>query len=394
MRRRVSDKILAWIDPALIEAPAMEQLRNVSELPFIAGPIAAMADVHKGYGATIGSVIPTIGAISPCAVGYDQGCGMITVKTKFFRDQFSDAILWKIHDGIERRIPVSKGGYHRDIPKTAEPFLMQLKKIALPEYDKISSSWERQLGTLGSGNHFIELCFDEVDQMWIVLHSGSRGIGHHLAERHIKVAKRLMDEQGIELKDRDLAYLSEGTPEFHAYIYDLLWAQFFALLNREHMMDQVMTELSYSMCGENGHQAEIELERINCHHNFAQKETHFGKEMWITRKGAIQMQAGQRGIIPGSMSTPTYIVTGLGNQQSYCSAPHGAGRKLGRKDAERRFTVEDLKKSMEGIICRVRQSLVDEGEYAYKDIDTTMENSRDLMRIDHRLKQKVVIKGD
>ncbi len=390
---KIGEKILTWIDPKLIEGPALEQLHNVAELPFLAGPLAAMPDVHKGYGATIGSVIPTTGAIVPMAVGYDKGCGMIAVRTKFFANQLPDN-LQSIHDGIERRIPVSAGGYHREVPKSAESLLAHLKKIALAEYDTIAPSWPRQLGTLGSGNHFIELCLDENNQLWAVLHSGSRGIGHRLADRHIKVAKRLMQEQGVALKDRDLAYLSEGTPEFHSYIYDLWWAQEFALLNREHMMNQVMTELSYSLCGEDGHQHEIELERINCHHNFAQKETHFRKEMWITRKGAIQMQAGQRGIVPGSMSSATYIVTGLGNPQSYCSAPHGAGRKLGRKEAERRFTVKDLEKSMEGIVCRVRKSLVDEGDYAYKDIDATMNASCDLMRVDHRLKQVLNIKGD
>jgi tRNA-splicing ligase RtcB len=230
--------------------------------------------------------------------------------------------------------------------------------------------------------------------VWVVLHSGSRGIGNKLAMKHIRIAQKLMDENSIKLKDRDLAYLSENRGEFDKYINDLLWAQDFALLNREEMMDRVMTELSHVFYTEDGHQKEIELERINCHHNFTQRENHFNEDVWITRKGAIQMKAGQKGVIPGSMATSSYIVSGLENKMAYHSAPHGAGRRFSRGEARRRFTMEDFKKAMAGIECRHSAKLIDELPMAYKDIDEVMENSKELVKVDHRLRQVVSIKGD
>lgn len=321
---------------------------------------------------------------------------MIAVRTKFFARDLPDSLeLTRL--GIESRVPVSVGGYHRrdtSYSASAQERFIYLGKTGLKEYAKIDPNWHLQIGTLGSGNHFIELCLDEKDRLWAVLHSGSRGIGNKLAMRHIKVAQKLMDEGNVELKDRDLAYLNEGTPEFDAYIRDLLWAQRFALENRDEMMDQVMAELSYVFYDDHGHQKEIELERINCHHNFTQKEHHFDADVWLTRKGAIQMDAGRKGVIPGSMGTRSYIVSGLGNADAYCSAPHGAGRRFSRGETRRRFTMEDLEQRMKGIECRLRPSLIDEIDDAYKDIDVVMESSKNLVRIEHTLRQVLNIKGD
>jgi tRNA-splicing ligase RtcB len=247
---------------------------------------------------------------------------------------------------------------------------------------------------MGSGNHFIEICLDESNQVWIVLHSGSRGIGNKLAMKHIKTAQKIMDENHVQLKDRDLAYLIQDREEFTEYIRDLLWAQDFALLNREEMMDRVMTELSFHFYKEDGHQAEIELERINCHHNFTQCENHFGENVWVTRKGAIQMKEGQQGVIPGSMGTRSYIVSGLENKMAYHSAPHGAGRRFSRGEARRRFTMADFEKAMKGIECRHSAKLIDELPMAYKDIDEVMENSKDLVKVEHTLCQVLNVKGD
>ena len=227
-----------------------------------------------------------------------------------------------------------------------------------------------------------------------MLHSGSRGIGNRLATKHIKVAQELMDQQSVKLKDRDLAFLTENTPEFSAYMIDLLWAQDFARLNRDEMMDRVMTELTYAFYGENGHQSQIEIERINCHHNFTQQEEHFGRTVWITRKGAIQMKKDQKGIIPGSMGTRSYVVSGLQNPLSFNSAPHGAGRRFSRGEAKRRFTMDDLEKSMGAISFRRSKSLIDEIPQAYKDIDEVIENSKELVHVDHVLRQVVNVKGD
>jgi tRNA-splicing ligase RtcB len=352
-----------------------------------------MPDCHLGKGATVGSVIATKGAIIPAAVGVDIGCGMIAVKTKFFAEDLPNN-LEKVRTGIERRIPLGAGAFNRKITDTARKRVTQLKKEATQDYDSVDKRWTDALGSLGSGNHFIEISLDESDRVWVVLHSGSRGIGNKLAMKHIRIAQKLMDENSIKLKDRDLAYLSENRGEFDKYINDLLWAQDFALLNREEMMDRVMTELSYVFYTEDGHQKEIELERINCHHNFTQRENHFNEDVWITRKGAIQMKAGQKGVIPGSMATSSYIVSGLENKMAYHSAPHGAGRRFSRGEARRRFTMEDFKKAMAGIECRHSAKLIDELPMAYKDIDEVMENSKELVKVDHRLRQVVSIKGD
>jgi len=389
----INDKIVTFLNPKTIEPAAKQQLENIAELPFVVKHVAVMPDCHLGKGATVGSVIATKGAIIPAAVGVDIRCGMIAVKTKFFAEDLPNN-LEKVRTGIERRIPLGAGAFNRKITDTARKRVTQLKKEATQDYDSVDKRWTDALGSLGSGNHFIEISLDESDRVWVVLHSGSRGIGNKLAMKHIRIAQKLMDENSIKLKDRDLAYLSENRGEFDKYINDLLWAQDFALLNREEMMDRVMTELSYVFYTEDGHQKEIELERINCHHNFTQRENHFNEDVWITRKGAIQMKAGQKGVIPGSMATSSYIVSGLENKMAYHSAPHGAGRRFSRGEARRRFTMEDFKKAMAGIECRHSAKLIDELPMAYKDIDEVMENSKELVKVDHRLRQVVSIKGD
>lgn len=390
---KINDKILTWTHPATIEDEAIKQLHNISEMPFVFKHISVMPDCHVGKGATVGSVIATKGAIIPAAVGVDIGCGMIAVKTKFFAKDLPDG-LEKIRIGIERRIPLGAGAFNNNVKDTALERVATLITKARETSVDLDGKWQTAIGTLGSGNHFIELSLDQNDQVWIVLHSGSRGIGNQLAQKHIKIAQGLCEEMFVTLKDRDLAYLPEGRQEFKDYITDLLWAQDFARMNRDEMMDRVLKELSYSFYNEDGHQAEIELERINCHHNFTQKEQHFNQSVWLTRKGAIQMRQGQMGVIPGSMGTRSYIVSGLQNPLSYASAPHGAGRRFSRTEARKRFTMDDFDVAMKGIECRRSKELIDELPGAYKDIDTVMENSKELVKIEYELKQILSVKGD
>lgn len=390
---KVSDEIFAFLDPETIEPKAMEQLRNISELPFLFKHVAVMPDCHLGKGATVGSVVATQGAIVPACVGVDIGCGMIAVKTKFKRSDLP-ADLSKIRIGIERRIPLSAGKFNEKITESAQKRIDYLKSRAKVDYSGIDSKWEYALGTLGSGNHFVEITVDEEDSVWAFLHSGSRGIGNKIACKHIEIAQGLMEKWHITLKDKDLAYLPEGTQEFDDYIRDMRWAQEFAFLNREEMMDRVLTELSYSLYGEDGHQVEMEVERINCHHNFTQRENHFGQNVWLTRKGAIQASEGTLGLIPGSMGTKSYVVRGLGNPMSFNSAPHGAGRNFSRTEARRRFTMADLEKAMEGKEWRKTDAFIDELPGAYKDIDLVMENAKELVKIEHTFNQVINVKGD
>src|SRR5829696_1175343 len=279
---QLDEKIISFLPPEAIEPQAKAQLENISEMPFVFHHVAVMPDCHLGKGATVGSVIATDGAIIPAAVGVDVGCGMVAVRTKFFAKDLPDN-LDRLRNGIERRIPLGAGAGNKKLTETAAERIGELNAVATQDYDKVDKYWRNALGSLGSGNHFIEISLDENDQVWVVLHSGSRGIGNRLATKHIKIAQRLMDEQAISLRDRDLAYLTVNTREFDAYMTDLQWAQDFARLNREEMMDRVMKELSDFFYGEEGHEPEIEKERINCHHNFTQLEEHFGKTVWITR---------------------------------------------------------------------------------------------------------------
>lgn len=397
--QKLNDKIICFLDPKTIELEAKEQLFNISELPFLYKHVAVMPDCHLGKGATVGSVVATRGAIVPSCVGVDIGCGMIAVKTKFFRKDLPED-LSKIRVGIERRIPLSAGKYNQKLSESAGERLDRLASLSHPGWEVMSymndlqEGWHLQLGTLGSGNHFIEISVDENEQVWAFLHSGSRGIGNKIACKHIAIAQKLMDLWHISLTDKDLAYLPEGTKEFDDYIRDMCWAQEFAFLNREEMMDRVLTELSYTMFGEDGHQQEMEVERINCHHNFTQMENHFGQNVWLTRKGAIQASEGKMGLIPGSMGTASYVVKGLGNKMSFNSAPHGAGRNFSRNEARKRFTMADLEKAMEGKEWRKTDAFIDELPGAYKDIDVVMENAKELVSVEHKLTQIINVKGD
>lgn len=392
---KISEKIIAFLPTEAIEPQAMEQIKNIAAMPFVCNHVAVMPDCHLGKGATVGSVIATKGAIIPAAVGVDIGCGMIAVRTKFTKADLEAKDLDKIRTGIERRIPLSAGGFNKEVHGTAEARVASLAFDATArDYESIDPKWMLALGSLGSGNHFIELSLDENDNVWVVLHSGSRGVGNKLAQKHIKIAQKLMEEMFIPLVDRDLAYLPENSVAFADYIRDLHWAQEFAMLNRDEMMDRVMKELSYSFFGEDGHQAEIELERINCHHNFTQKEHHFGQDVWLTRKGAIQMKRGMMGVIPGSMGTRSYIVSGLENPVAFHSAPHGAGRRFSRTEARKRFTMEDMDTAMQGISYRRTDEFLDEIPGAYKDIDDVIENSKELVKIEHVLRQVINVKGN
>ncbi len=386
---RLTPKIYAWLDPATIEPQAHQQLRNIAELPFIVDHVAVMPDCHVGKGATIGTVIATDGAIVPAAVGVDIGCGMIAVRTRFASDDLPDS-LDALRRDIERRIPLGAGGANVQHTASARARLRELDAHAPRDYSKVVAAWPKQLGTLGSGNHFIEICLDEADRVWAVLHSGSRGIGNRVADAHIKTAQRLMREAGVVLRDRDLAYLTEHTREFDDYMRDLHWLQEYARLNREEMMDRVLAAVAGALGGD----PRIERERINCHHNFTQRERHHGREVWVTRKGAIQMRREQRGVIPGSMGSRSYVVSGLQNDAAFHSAPHGAGRRFSRTEARRRFTLDDFDAAMRGIACRRSSALLDELPGAYKDIDDVIAQSGDLVTVEHTLRQVLNVKGD
>jgi len=387
---KLSNRLLSWA--SIIDEKTVEQARTSSRMPFIHPHLALMPDAHLGKGATVGSVIPTLGAIMPAAVGVDIGCGMIAVRTQFTKAQLVSRDLTTLRQQIERAVPLSAGHDNRTIVLTAEPRIAELEELAAKnDFDPASYAghWRNQLGSLGSGNHFIEISVDEADAVWMFLHSGSRGVGNKIATHHIGVAQRLATQWWIDLPDRDLAYLAEGTDEFWSYIRQLRWAQHFALLNREEMMDRVARQLSETM-GEDV----IEQERINCHHNFTEREKHFGKEVWVSRKGAIQADKGRPGLIPGSMGTASYVVSGLGNPLSLNSSPHGAGREYSRSAARRTFTHEQLREAMTGIEFRDTDAFIDEIPQAYKPIDRVMSDAGDLVEIRHTLRQLVNVKGD
>jgi len=385
------DKIKTFIPWEEIEVEAQEQIKNTSSLPFIFRHIAVMPDCHYGKGSTVGTVLATQGAIVPAAVGVDIGCGMIAVRTNLTKEKLGD--LAKLRASIERSVPMSMGKFNNKITESAQKRIDELE--ATPHTDKVKGNWHEQLGTLGGGNHFIEICVDdEYSNIWVTLHSGSRGVGNKVGNTYIEIAQKLMAKMFIELKDKDLAYLPEDTQEFNDYMKDLHWSQKFALLNREEMMDRVLKDISYQVYGEDGHQNEFAIERINCHHNFTQMESHMGGNAWITRKGAIQADLGRLAMIPGSMGTASYIVSGLGNEQSFCSAPHGAGRKMSRKKASATFTMGDLETAMEGIEYRKSDVLIDEIPGAYKSIERTMELAKELVRVEYKLKQILNCKGD
>ena len=393
--QRINDKAVVFLPWETIEAEAQNQILNTARMPFVFRHVAVMPDCHYGKGATIGTVLATKAAIIPAAVGVDIGCGMIAVRTCLKRADIPDPAA--VRAGIERRIPMSAGKNNVKLTATAAERVTTLVQLAtdtgaMPDqYDK---NWKLALGTLGGGNHFIELAEDVDGAVWLKLHSGSRGVGNKICNHYIKVAQELCKQMHVELPDRDLAYLPEEHPAFAAYIRDLNWAQQFALHNRNEMMDRVLTEISFSIHGKDGHQTDIELQRINSHHNFTQKEHHFGETIWVTRKGAIKATRESWAMIPGSMGTRSYIVVGKENAMSFHSAPHGAGRRYSRTKARSLFSMDDLSRAMEGIEYRHSKVLLDEIPGAYKDIDQVMENAKDLVEVKYILKQFVNVKGD
>ncbi len=384
----VNGKLLSWA--SVIDANALAQAQRTARLEFVQPHLALMPDAHLGAGATVGSVIPTVGAVIPAAVGVDIGCGMIAVRTQFARSDVTGD-LSQLRRAIERSVPASAGSYNKKLTDTAEARVSELEDLAErpTTYDTVAGNWRLQLGSLGSGNHFIEVTVDESDMVWLFLHSGSRGIGNKIAQHHIKLAKDSCGRLAVRLEDPDLAHLTEGTPEFDAYLTDLMWAQQFALLNREEMMDRVMADFS-RFVGEPVRQRE----RINCHHNFTQRERHLGRDVWLSRKGAMSARTGQLGLIPGSMGTASYVVEGLGNPQSFCSAPHGAGRVYSRHAARKKFSRAQLRDAMRGIEYRDTVAFLDEIPAAYKEIDQIIHDSADLVRVRHTLHQIVNVKGD
>lgn len=373
-----------------IEPTALEQARKLAQLPFIhKNGVALMPDVHAGIGSTVGSVIATEHAVIPAAVGVDIGCGMNAIRTSLRAEDLPDS-LRNLRLQIERDVPLGAGGAHKeDLEVFPQPLGTRARQLFMKHPDLETRQWHRQLGTLGSGNHFIELCLDEEGAVWIMLHSGSRGVGNTIGRHFIDQAKRLMERFFITLPDRDLAYLPDGTQEFADYIEAIGWAQDYARENRALMMTAVIAALRRHIAKE----FELTSEAVNCHHNYLEIENHFGTNMYITRKGAIRAREGDLGIIPGSMGAKSYIVEGLGNRESYCSCSHGAGRKMSRTEANRRFTVEDLKAQTAGVECNKTSAVIDEIPGAYKDIDVVMENQRDLVRVVHTLKQVMCVKG-
>ena len=395
--QKITERLLSWASD--IEPNTLAQARTASTMPFIYPHLALMPDAHLGRGATVGSVIPTLGAIMPAAVGVDIGCGMIAVKTQWTADSVAGLVeahghgsLKELREQIERAIPLSAGGANNKIVATAEPRIAELtaraETIGL-EPGTYAARWEAQLGSLGSGNHFIEVSLDETGAVWLFLHSGSRGVGNRIAGHHIKVAQEQMARYWIRLPDQDLSYLVEGTAEFDRYIADLRWAQHFALLNREEMMDRVARQVS-EFFGEPA----IEAERINTHHNFTEHEKHFGRDVWLSRKGAISAKLGEAGLIPGSMGTASYVVTGKGNAVALVSSPHGAGRRFSRTAARKAFTHEQLREAMVGIEFRDTDAFLDEIPGAYKDIDRVIADAADLVEVRHTLHQILNVKGN
>ena len=389
---RITPKLLNWASD--VEPDTLAQARRTSELPFVQPHLALMPDAHLGKGATVGSVIPTERAIVPAAVGVDIGCGMIAVRSQFTEEDLRARAtrrggLAPLREAVERAVPLSAGARNARVLPSAEPRIAELEARAERDYAAVLPHWALQLGSLGSGNHFIEVTLDETGAVWLFLHSGSRGIGNKLAQQHIDVARRLAKRNRLDLPDMDLAHLEEGTEEFDAYLRDLQWAQHFALLNREEMMDRVVACLAEFM----GTGVE-ERERINCHHNFTQPERHFGRDLWVSRKGAIQADAGRMGLVPGSMGTASYVVRGLGEELSLHSSPHGAGRRLSRTRARKSFSVEELRQAMAGIEYRDTDAFLDEHPLAYKDVDRVMADAADLVEVVHVLRQVVNVKGD
>jgi tRNA-splicing ligase RtcB len=375
--------VLSWAPD--LDGPTREQALRTSRLEIVDGHVALMADAHLGLGATIGSVIPTRDAIIPAAVGVDIGCGMVAGLTTLRADDLPSD-LGDVLEAIERGVPAGVGGAHRSAGPEARAWLDVYPNPRLSDVERTRAA--RQFGTLGSGNHFLEVDVDERDRVWVVLHSGSRGVGNRLAERHIAAARRSCEALGIDLEDRDLAYFTTDQDAFRDYVDDMRWAQRYAKANRDRMLTVVLDALERIVGGR-------EVRRFDCHHNFATLERHGGRRVWITRKGAIRAGPRDLGVVPGSMGTSTFVVRGLGNPLSYRSCAHGAGRRMSRHEARRRFTAEDLRRAMGERTWRRRlaRSLVDEIPEAYKDVSVVIEAQRDLARPVHVLRSVLNFKG-
>lgn len=392
--------IKAWVDGVPVEPEALQQLRNIASLPFIHSHVAAMPDVHFGLGATVGSVIATKGAIVPAAVGVDIGCGMMAVRTSLTANDLPDDLA-PLRSDIERAVPhgvVNTPGRHdrgswAKVPDSAATRWKALQK----RFDAIEQrhpqirmkhSPAKQLGSLGSGNHFIELCLDEAQRVWVMLHSGSRGVGNRIGTYFIERAREEMLRQNVHLPDRDLAYLREGSESFDDYCDALEFAQTYAAENRRQMMDTVLATLRKRLPP-----FTLDKQAVNCHHNYVAREQHFGEDVLVTRKGAVSARAGELGIIPGSMGARSFIVRGKGNAESFCSCSHGAGRVMSRNKAKATISLDEHVAATRGIECRKDAGVIDESPRAYKDIEAVMAAQSDLVSVEHTLRQVVCVKG-
>jgi tRNA-splicing ligase RtcB (3'-phosphate/5'-hydroxy nucleic acid ligase) len=396
--------IKTWTKGVPIEQEALMQLHNVAKLPFVFKHVAAMPDVHFGIGATIGSVIPTFKAIIPAAVGVDIGCGMIACKTSLHANDLPESLA-ALRSAIEKAVPhgmtpkVFRGKAGRDEgswqtpPAQADLAWGQLsdefEQICLDQPRIKNTNNHRHMGTLGGGNHFIEVCLDEAGAVWVMLHSGSRGVGNAIGNLYIELAKKDAQQHERNLPDKDLAYFEEGAQYFGEYVRAVNWAQKFARLNREVMMQRVL-EVMHKVITK---PFTSHLEAVNCHHNYVQRETHFGQEVFLTRKGAVSAKAGELGIIPGSMGAKSFITRGLGNPDSFMSCSHGAGRAMSRTQAKKQFTVADQIAATQGVECRKDADVIDEIPMAYKDIDAVMLAQKDLVEVVYTLKQVLCVKG-
>lgn len=389
-----------------IDDNTIEQAKQTATMPFVHPHVALMPDAHSGKGSAVGTVIPTIDAVIPAAVGVDIGCGMIAARTTYSASDIQGRDLGRLREAIEAAIPLSPGNYNADLFRF--PFtdarIVTLQNLAWPGDDgedkthlnidlSHSPKWREQLGSLGGGNHFIELCLDEEDRVWLFLHSGSRGVGNKIAQKHIKVAQKMCKQWWIDLPNPDLAYLPQGTKEFSDYLRELHWAQRFALENRAEMMDRFARVFADWVDAPHEDVSDFFEMVVNTHHNYTVKEQHAGRDVWLTRKGAIDAHEGKLGIIPGSMGTRSYIVRGKGNAAGLCSAPHGAGRRFSRTEARKRYTADDLAERMKGIEYRHGDEWVDEIPDAYKDIDVVMEDASELVAVEHTLRQVLNVKG-
>jgi len=390
--------IKLWTRGVPVEEAARRQLHNVARLPIVFRHIAAMPDVHYGIGATVGSVIPTLRAIIPAAVGVDIGCGMMAAKTTLRAEDLPDN-LGPLRSAIERAVPHGRAPRGRDpgawdqMPAAVDAAWAQLEPeftALCRDHPKLEKTNQRtHLGTLGTGNHFIEVCIDEQGAVWFMLHSGSRGVGNAIGTMFIELAKQDAIRQQANLPDQDLAYLEEGSRYFGDYVRAVGWAQRFAATNRELMMQAVVAAARKVI----GKPFESHVEAVNCHHNYVSRERHFGEDVYVTRKGAVSARPGELGIIPGSMGARSYIVRGKGQPESFDSCSHGAGRAMSRGEARRRFTVDEHRAATAGVECRKDEGVIDETPTAYKDIDAVMAAQRDLVEVVHTLKQVVCVKG-